>query len=63
MIPAQVYTMSNSFWKELLGNVILDMGKEKFLQKAEIVSLGRYEPMREVNKVVEEISILVSAGY
>lgn len=56
VIPEEVYTMSKAFWKELLSNAILDLGKEQFYQKVNFNSKGRYQPERDICEIVNEIS-------
>lgn len=42
IIPDNIYSINPSFFEELFINVVLKLGKEKFLKKFKFQSLGNY---------------------
>lgn len=41
VIPAGIYSINPSFFEEFFFNVVTRLGRDKFLEKFELISLGR----------------------
>ena len=58
IIPDNVYSINPSFLEEFLKNVVIKLGKVKFLQKFKFESLGAYEyevPLMEaIDRILKE---------
>lgn len=55
IIPVNVYSIIPSFFEELFLDVVLKLGKEKFLNKFEFVSEGEYKYERPLLEAIERI--------
>lgn len=55
VIPDNIYSINSSFFEELLSNVVLKLGKEKFLEKFKIQSLGNYAYSKPLNEAIDRI--------
>lgn len=55
-VPKEVYSISQPFLKEFLGNLIHECKtKEKFFNKVDFEPQGRYKVKAEVEEVVEDL--------
>ena len=55
IIPDNVYSIIPSFFEELFLDVVIKLGKEKFLKKFEFRSLGEYKYEKPLNEAIERI--------
>ncbi len=55
IIPANVYSINPSFFEELFLNVVMKLGKEKFLSKFHFESLGDYQYERPLYEAIDRI--------
>ena len=55
IIPDNVYSISPSFFEELLTDVVQKLGKEKFFQKFNFKSLGDYNYKRSLMESIYRI--------
>ena len=55
IIPENVYSIIPSFFEELFLDVVIKLGKEKFLEKFEFRSLGEYKYEKPLNEAIERI--------
>jgi len=55
IIPNNVYSIIPSFLEELLLNVVLKLGKDKFLEKFEFISEGDYRYEKPLNEAIDRI--------
>lgn len=55
VIPDNVYSIIPSFFEELFLDVVLKLGKEKFLEKFEFLSEGDYQHEKPLNEAIERI--------
>lgn len=63
IIPSEIFNISTSFWKEFLGNVILDLRTEEaFWERVNFECLGNYNPKNEITQIVKEFTSLAGFG-
>lgn len=55
IIPKNVYSIIPSFFEELFLEVVLKLGREKFLKKFEFESQGTYQYEKPLNEAIERI--------
>lgn len=55
IIPDDIYSINPSFFEELFINVILKLGKDKFLEKFEFQKLGNYNYERPLSEAITRI--------
>lgn len=55
IIPDNIYSINPSFFEELFINVILKLGKEKFLEKFQFKVLGDYNYQRPLSEAITRI--------
>jgi hypothetical protein len=55
IIPDNIYSINPSFFEELFINVILKLGKDKFLEKFEFNALGNYNYSRPLLEAITRI--------
>lgn len=55
IIPREVYSIIPSFFEELFLNVVLKLGREKFLSKFKIESQGEYKYEKPLNEAIDRI--------
>ena len=55
VIPENVYSIIPSFFEELFLDVVLKLGKEKFLEKFKFISEGNYKYEKPLNEAIERI--------
>ena len=55
IIPNNVYSINPSFLEELLVNVVIKLGKERFLEKFKISSEGDYLYEKPLNEAIDRI--------
>ncbi len=55
IIPDNVYSIIPSFFEELFLEVVLSLGREKFLSKFEFESQGSYKYEKPLNEAIERI--------
>ena len=55
IIPDNIYSINPSFFEELFVNVVLKLGREKFREKFEFNSLGKYNYERPLNEAINRI--------
>lgn len=52
IIPDNIYSISSSFFEELLRNVVIKLGKDLFFEKFKFVSLGEYNYTKSLNEAI-----------
>lgn len=55
IIPSEVYSIIPSFFEELFQNVVLKLGREKFLNKFKFESQGEYKYEKPLNEAIDRI--------
>lgn len=55
VIPDDIYNINPSFLEEFLINVVLKLGKDKFLQNILFVNNGEYKIDKALNESIERI--------
>lgn len=55
VIPDNVYSINPSFFEELFINVILKLGKDKFLDKFHFEVIGNYNYQRPLSEAITRI--------
>ena len=55
VIPDNVYSIIPSFFEELFLDVVLKLGRDKFLQKFKFRSEGFYNPEKPLNESIDRI--------
>ena len=55
IIPAEIYSIIPSFFEELFLNVVLKLGREKFLGKFKFESQGDYKYEKPLNEAIDRI--------
>lgn len=55
VIPNNVYAINPSFFEELFLNVVQKLGKDRFLQKFEFVSVGEYSYEKALHEAITRI--------
>jgi hypothetical protein len=55
IIPDNIYSINPSFLEELLVNVVLKNGKERFLAKYKFTSKGKYKIDKPLNEAIDRI--------
>lgn len=55
IIPNNVFSINPSFFEELFVNVVTKLGKERFLDKFEFTSEGRYNYEKPLNEAIQRI--------
>lgn len=55
IIPKNVYSIIPSFFEELFLDVVLKLGREKFMSKFEFESQGEYKYEKPLNEAIERI--------
>ena len=55
IIPDNIYSINPSFFEELFVNVILKLGRDKFREKFNFESLGKYNFERPLNEAINRI--------
>lgn len=55
IIPDNVYSIIPSFFEELFLDVVLKLGKKKFLEKFQFESQGKYKYEKPLNEAIERI--------
>lgn len=55
IIPDNLYSINPSFFEELFLNVVLKLGREKFLEKFKFTSLGNYAYSKPLNEAIDRI--------
>lgn len=55
VIPNNIYSIIPSFFEELFLNVVLKLGREKFLKKFKFISLGDYKYEKPLHEAIERI--------
>ncbi len=55
IIPENIYSINPSFFEELFVNVVKKLGKEAFLKKFKITSVGDYDFEKPLNEAIERI--------
>lgn len=55
IIPKNIYSINPSFFEELFVNVVLKLGKDKFLEKFKFKSLGDYNYERPLTEAIIRI--------
>lgn len=55
IIPDNIYSINPSFFEELFINVIMKLGKEKFMKKFHFKSLGSYNYERPLSEAITRI--------
>ena len=55
IIPDNLYSINPSFFEELLINVVVKLGKEKFLEKYEFINEGDYNYERPLIDAIDRI--------
>lgn len=55
IIPNNVYSIIPSFFEELFMDVVVKLGKKKFLEKFKFVSQGSYKYEKPLNEAIERI--------
>lgn len=54
-IPADIYSINPSFFEELFFNVVIKLGREAFLNKFSLDSLGDYDFQNEFMEAIDRI--------
>lgn len=55
IIPENVYSIIPSFFEELFLNVVIKLGRDKFLEKFKFSSLGEYQYEKPLNEAIDRI--------
>ena len=55
IIPDNVYSINPSFFEELFVNVVLKLGREKFMEKFKFQSEGNYNYERPLSEAINRI--------
>ena len=55
IIPDNIYSINPSFFEELFINVIIKLGKDKFLEKFQFEVLGNYNYQRPLSEAITRI--------
>ncbi|MBS1926853.1 MAG: DUF4325 domain-containing protein [Bacteroidetes bacterium] len=55
VIPKEIYSIIPSFFEELFLNVVLKLGRDKFLSKFKIESQGDYKYEKPLNEAIDRI--------
>lgn len=55
VIPKNVYSIIPSFFEELFQDVVIKLGKDKFLKKFIFISEGAYKYEKPLNEAIERI--------
>lgn len=55
IIPDKIYSINPSFFEELFVKVVLKLGKERFLEKFEFTSQGKYNYERPLAEAIARI--------
>lgn len=55
IIPTDIYSIIPSFFEELFLNVVLKLGRDKFLAKFKIESQGDYKYEKPLNEAIDRI--------
>lgn len=55
IIPKNIYSINPSFFEELFVYVVLEFGKENFLEKFEFTSEGEYDCNKPLNEAIDRI--------
>ena len=55
IIPDNIYSINPSFFEELFINVVLKLGKERFMEKFDFISQGAYEYKKPLDEAIERI--------
>lgn len=55
IIPSDIYSINPSFLEEFLINVVMKLGKEKFLEKFHFTTDGEYDINTSVNQAIDRI--------
>lgn len=55
IIPDDIYSINPSFFEELFINVVLKLGKEKFLSKFKFKVIGDYNIQKPLNEAIMRI--------
>lgn len=55
IIPSDIYSINPSFLEEFLINVVMKLGKEKFLEKFSFKTEGEYDINTSVNQAIDRI--------
>lgn len=55
IIPKDIRSINPSFFEEMLKNVVLKIGREKFLEKFSFQSLGSYNYSKPLNEAIDRI--------
>lgn len=55
IIPDNIYSINPSFFEELFVNVVLKLGREKFMEKFKFQSIGNYNYERPLSEAIIRI--------
>jgi hypothetical protein len=55
IIPDNIYSINPSFFEELFLNVVIKLGKEKFLEKFKFISHGNYPYLKPLHEAIDRI--------
>ncbi|WP_240775000.1 STAS-like domain-containing protein [Pedobacter xixiisoli] len=55
IIPDNIYSIIPSFFEELFLNVVIKLGRDKFLEKFKFKSLGEYKYQKPLHEAIERI--------
>jgi len=55
IIPDNIYSISPSFFEELFVNVVLKLGREKFIEKFKFQSIGEFNFERPLSEAISRI--------
>lgn len=55
IIPDNIYSINPSFFEELFVNVVLKLGREKFIEKFKFQSIGNYNYERPLSEAIIRI--------
>lgn len=55
IIPDNIYSINPSFFEELFVNVVMKLGNEKFKEKFEFKSIGKYNYKRPLSEAIMRI--------
>lgn len=55
IIPDNIYSINPSFFEELFLNVVIELGREEFLNKFKFKSLGNYDYSKPLHEAIDRI--------
>jgi hypothetical protein len=55
IIPDNIYSINPSFFEELFVNVVIKLGREKFLEKFKFESIGNYNYEKPLSEAIVRI--------